>query len=100
MLDPLEIPTQKAKTTGNSTLFFLGMVTPLEISHHFSPLEIPHAISLIPLEIPYPQRPMTEFIPKSLHCHIVLLTFWFQEICYLFEIAVNLIVLSVGLLPS
>ena len=55
MLDPLEIPRSKTKTLGNSTLFFLGH--PWKFHFVFNePLKIPYlAISLISLEIPYPQ---------------------------------------------
>ena len=51
VLDPFEISRPKTKIHGNSTLFFLGHPS----KFHF--VLIRHAISLIPLEIPYPQNP-------------------------------------------
>ena len=60
VLDSLEIPRPKAKTHGNSTLYFLSH--PWKFHFIFNlPLEITRAISLIPLEIPYPQSPCLDF---------------------------------------
>ena len=64
VLNPWEIPRPKAKTPGNSTLFFLGHPRKFHFVFNW-PLEIPHAISLIPLEIPYPQ-PSPPPIPSPL----------------------------------
>ena len=60
LLDPFKIPSPNAKTKKpvNSTLFFY----PLKFHFVFNyPIEIPHAISLIPLEIPYPPQPSLLF---------------------------------------
>ena len=65
LLDPLEIPRPKTKTPGNSTLFFLGHPGKFHMLFHWYPLEISHAISLIPLEIPYAQPPCLFFFWNS-----------------------------------
>ena len=74
VLDPSEISRPETKTPGNSTLFFL--------LHHWKfhfifnqPLEIPHAISLIPLEILYPQTPACLFFWTSSFKFIKLVIF-------------------------
>ena len=45
-------PRLKTKTHGNSTLIFLGQPWKLHFAFNY-PLELPHAVSLISLEIPY-----------------------------------------------
>ena len=62
--DSLEIPRAKTKNPGNSTLFCLGHT--LKFLFVFNePLEIPHAISLIPLEIAYLQPHLVDFFCNS-----------------------------------
>ena len=61
VLYPLEVPRLKTRDPGNSTLFFHDQ--PWKFSFPFiQPLETLHAISSIPLEIPYPQ-PTPPFPP-------------------------------------
>ena len=60
VLDPSEIPRPKTKIPGNSTLFFLGHTWKFHFVFN-EPLEIPHAISLITLEIAYPQPTVWNF---------------------------------------
>ena len=67
MSDPLEIPRPKLKTPGNFTLFFLGHPWKFHFVFNWS-LGIPHAISLIPLEIPYHQPPLFGFFSGKAHC--------------------------------
>ena len=74
MFDPLEIPRPETKTPGNPILFSVGhpwkfhfvLMEPLD-------LEIPHAISYIPLEILCPQ-------PPCLPAPLPLLFFFFSGI--------------------
>ena len=49
---PLDISQNCVKSLGNSTLFFLGHPRKFHFVFNW-PLEIPHTLSLIPLEIPY-----------------------------------------------
>ena len=63
----LEIPWPKTKIHGNSTLFFL--VHPWKFHFVFNELqEIPCAISLTPLEFPYPQLPCLDFFLEWPNC--------------------------------
>ena len=63
---PLDISQNCVKSLGNSTLFFLDHPRKFHFVFNW-PLEIPHAISLIPLEIPYPQpSPPPLFHPPCL----------------------------------
>ena len=55
VLHPLEFPRPKTKTLGNSTIFSWS---PLKILLFYWPLEFPHSIFSIPLEIPCPQPPV------------------------------------------
>ena len=63
-IPPLDIPQIFVRSNGNSKA---KNQDPWKFHFIFSwsPLQIPHAISLIPLEIPYPQLPCLVFFWNS-----------------------------------